>query len=167
MPQQVADTAADLYNLFFRGWGSGGTGQGSLFTHAGPIWQELHVGLCANGTVVSKQAATDPSDTPQYGLVYQSFMPNLYLYLDGKMIDQTGAASTVPVQVGDFSRFSSIPIAGSGSPSAYGVCDAATDGNAGNPWGIGLPIPGVSENANPKSGIFCDDGSAFVDTGTL
>jgi hypothetical protein len=163
LPQQVADTAGDLYSMFFRGWSAGG--QGSLFTHAAPIWQELHLEFCANGTVVSQQATVDTDDTPIYGLVYQSYMPDLYLYYDGKMINQTGAAATSPVQIGNFSDFTVLPVT-SGSGSAYGVCNIPNEGNAGNPWGVGVPVPGVSENFVPRSVTFCDDGTAYTDPGS-
>lgn len=83
----MADTAADICNVFFRGRDSGGTGEGSLFTHAGPIWQELHLEFCT-------------------------------------------------------------------------IRNIANTGNAGNPWGVGIPVPGVSENFVPKSVSYCDDGTS-------
>ena len=53
----------------------------------------------------------------------------------------------------------------SGTGTAYGLCNIPQEGNGGNPWGVGAPVPGVSENFIPKSVAFCDDGTAYYDTG--
>jgi hypothetical protein len=166
-PQPLADTAADIYNMFFRGWDSGGIGEGSLFTHAGPIWQELHMEFCTNGSIKPLQTTVDADDSPDYGLVYQSYMPDLYLYYDNQLVDNTGAATTSPAQSGNFYTFSSIPTSSGGGDSAYGLCNIANTGNAGNPWGVGIPVPGVSENFVPKSVTYCDDGTSYYDPGAL
>jgi hypothetical protein len=82
------------------------------------------------------------------------------------MINQSGEAADGPVQTGDFADFSAVPLSSS-SLSGYGDCDIADSGNSGNPWGIGIPIPGVSENVDPVSGEYCDDGTTFLDSGTI
>lgn len=162
IPQSVADTAGDIYSMFFRGWGAGGVGEGSLFTHAGPIWQELHFEFCSDGSIVTQQAVADNDDNPNHGPVFQSYMPDLYLYYDNKMVDEGGAPTTSPAQTGNFASFTTIPGTG---PSAYGTCNVSAIGNAGSPWGVPLPIPGVSENFVPPTVTFCDDRTSYSDPG--
>lgn len=134
----VAAVAGEIYNAFFK---PGITG--SLHNQAPPIWQELSFQLCTDGKI--RPYDGDP-------ILRASHMPNQYLYLDDKAIDQTGAYtnSASPLLKGDFEAFSAvIDLTGHGMP--YGECGPTT-GRSGNPWGIdvGLDGPGV----NP-SGKFC------------
>lgn len=161
MPPQMATTATDFYNMFFRGWGDT---EGSLFNGAPPIWQQVAMAFCSDGTVKSVQSVPNSDDNPQNSLVAQSYMPNLYLYLDGKLVDQNGHPTTGPVQTGDFVNFSNIPGVNSDGGNAYDNCNIAQRGNGGNPWNIGPPAPGVSQNADPRHLIYCDDLTWYDDT---
>ncbi|SEN19961.1 hypothetical protein SAMN05216267_1002256 [Actinacidiphila rubida] len=161
MPPQMATTATDFSNMFFRGWGDT---EGSLFNGAPPIWQQVTTAFCSDGTVESTQTVPNGDDSPQNSLVAQSYMPSLYLYLDGKLVDQSGHPTTGPVQTGDFVNFSNVPGANSDAGNAYDNCNIVQRGNGGNPWNIGPPAPGVSQNANPRHLIYCDDLSWYDDT---
>lgn len=161
MPPQMATTATDFYNMFFRGWGNT---EGALFNGAPPIWQQVDTAFCSDGTVRSTQTTPNSDDNPQNSLVAQSYMPDLYLYLDGRLVDQSGHPTTGPVQKGDFVDFSNIPGVNSDGGNAYDNCNIALRGNGGNPWNIGPPAPGVSQNANPRHLIYCDDLSWYDDT---
>jgi hypothetical protein len=158
VPQEVADTAGDIYSTFFRAW-NGGI-EGSLYNFAPPIWQNLSMAFCADGSVKSTQASADSDDTPQTGLVYQSYMPDLYLYLDGHMVDQAGQPTSKPVQYGNFKNFSNIPGVTATKGQAYGICSIDDRGNAGNPWDIEVP-PTTSTGWVPKTAIYCDDLTAI------
>ncbi|MGW2479579.1 golvesin C-terminal-like domain-containing protein [Streptomyces sp. NPDC001571] len=158
IPAEVADTAGDIYSLFFRkpALDSGGNPQGSLFNMAPPIWQNVSMGFCAGGTVKST-AAANIDDTPATGLVYQSYMPNLYLYLDGHMVDQNGRPANGPVQRGDFRSFSNLPL-GDDHHTGYGSCGTEVKGNGGNPWSL-KAVPSGFPGGTPSIPMFCDDGS--------
>ncbi|NUS10471.1 MAG: hypothetical protein HOY69_03515 [Streptomyces sp.] len=142
IPQQVATTAAEIYNLLFRSISSSG---GSLFNIAPPIWQNVAVTFCGDGTVLSDQAAPDTDDPgPSFGLVYQSHMPDLYLYLDNALVDEEGKPATGPVQRGDYRNF---------TRGGYGLCQSAGRGNGGNPWAVTLDS---SVGTRPDNAAFCD-----------
>ncbi|MFF8646382.1 hypothetical protein [Streptomyces sp. NPDC015345] len=134
---KVADLVGEIYNAFFK------PGKlGSLMNNAPPIWQELSFKLCADGKVRAYDG--DP-------ILRSSHMPNQYLYLDDKAIDQAGnyTSSASPLYRGDFVPFSAIfDFTGHGLP--YGSCDAGS-GHSGNPWNIGVED---STGTNP-SGHFC------------
>jgi hypothetical protein len=163
VPKEVSDFAGDIYSMFFRGQS---LTDGSLFNEAPPIWQNLAMKFCVGGTVQSIQAVPDGDDNPQYGIVYQSYMPNLYLYLDGSMVNETGSATSSPVQRGNFAEFSEIPDPEHDSDNAYGECDIGARGNGGNPWSIDIPlIPGEGgENIRPDFVRFCDDDTVYNET---
>ncbi|NUP41703.1 MAG: Tat pathway signal protein [Streptomyces sp.] len=141
IPQAVATTAAEIYNLLFHGLGSSG---GSLFNIAPPIWQNVSMAFCTDGSVHDTQNAADTDDDGGFGLVYQSHMPDLYLYLDGRMVDEGGNPATGPVQRGDFSNF---------TQGGYGLCQSAGRGNGGNPWAITLIS---SVGTRPDNAAYCD-----------
>ncbi|MGW1198851.1 golvesin C-terminal-like domain-containing protein [Streptomyces sp. NPDC002536] len=158
IPVEVADTAGDIYSLFFRkpALDGGGNPQGSLFNMAPPIWQNVSMAFCAGGTV-KPTAAANIDDTPSTGLVYQSYMPNLYLYLDGHMVDETGKPTNGPVQHGDFRSFSNMPL-GDDHHTGYGSCGTEIRGNGGNPWSL-KAVPSGFPGGTPNVPMFCDDGS--------
>ncbi|WP_405614581.1 hypothetical protein [Streptomyces sp. NBC_01508] len=134
----VAAVAGEIYNAFFK---PGLTG--SLHNQAPPIWQELSFQLCTDGKV--RPYDGDP-------ILRASHMPNQYLYLDDRAIDQTGAYtnSASPILRGDFKAFSAaLDLTGHGMP--YGACGPLT-GRSGNPWGIDVGLDGPG--ANP-GGKFC------------
>ncbi|MFJ2774872.1 hypothetical protein [Streptomyces sp. NPDC087300] len=134
---KVADLAGEIYNAFLK------PGKlGSLMNAAPPIWQELSFQLCADGKVRAYDG--DP-------ILRSSHMPNQYLYVDDKAIDQAGnyTQSANPLYRGDFVPFSAIvDFTGHGMP--YGGCEAAS-GHSGNPWNIGVED---SAGTNP-GGHFC------------
>ncbi|WP_327287438.1 golvesin C-terminal-like domain-containing protein [Streptomyces sp. NBC_01198] len=140
VPREVADTAGDIFSTFFRS----GLTNGSLFNMAPPIWQNAAIAFCVGGTVNQIQTAPDTDDDPEYGLVYQSHMPDLYLYLDGHMVNESGAAASGPVQRGDFDNFST---------GGYGGCQSVGRGNGGNPWDISLDS---STDTRPGGSGYCD-----------
>ncbi|MFI9724358.1 hypothetical protein ACIHFE_32780 [Streptomyces sp. NPDC052396] len=158
IPAEVADTAGDIYSLFFRKPAIDGdtNPQGSLFNMAPPIWQEVSMAFCAGGSVKST-AAANIDDNPTTGIVYQSYMPNLYLYLDGHMVDETGQPISGPVQRGDFRSFSNVPL-GDDHHTGYGSCGTEIRGNGGNPWGL-RAVPSGFPGGTPTVPMFCDDGS--------
>ncbi|MFG2142608.1 hypothetical protein ACGFRG_00155 [Streptomyces sp. NPDC048696] len=156
-PQEVADTAGDFYNMFFRKFDTT-SASGSLLYAAPPIWQNASVAFCADGSVKSTQAVPNGDNTPSYGLVYQGYMPDLYLYHNETMIDQTGQ-----VQRGSFSNFTNIPGVTSDAGNPYGKCDIAVRGNGGNPWNISVP-PLSSTNETPTRVIYCDDKTTHMTT---
>ncbi|MBO0511084.1 golvesin C-terminal-like domain-containing protein [Streptomyces beijiangensis] len=162
-PQEVADTAGDFYNMFFREFDVN-SASGSLLYAAPPIWQNVSVAFCADGSVKSTQAVPDADNSPAYGLVYQGYMPDLYLYHNGAMIDQTGKSTSGPVQRGSFSNFTNIPGITSDAGNPYGKCDIAVRGNGGNPWNISVP-PLSSTNETPTRVIYCDDKTTHMTTG--
>ncbi|WP_181787108.1 golvesin C-terminal-like domain-containing protein [Streptomyces phytophilus] len=147
-PASVKKLAGEIYNAFFK---PGLTG--SLFNSAGPIWQELNFSVCTDGTVISN------SGRP---LLRSSYMPNQYLYRNGKAVGLDGKPATgpAPVITGDYEHFTNaIDLTGVDvSKMAYGDCGATT-GRGGNPWGID---PLDSAGANP-SGHFCVDASLQPD----
>jgi len=80
-------------------------------------------------------------------------MPDLWIYLDGQAVTQTGAAATGPVQTGDFRSFSNVPWINSVTGNAYDYCDLNARGSGGNPWGIGFF---VDPDIRPETTGYCD-----------
>lgn len=145
LPEEVAGTAGDFYSLFFRHGGiNNGNPEGSLFNFAPPIWQNASIAFCSDGTIHDTQNAINTDDGKGTGLVYQSYMPDLYLYYDGKMVDEYGKPASGPVQRGDFYDF---------TLHGYGGCQSAGRGNGGNPWDIALD---TGDDARPSGAGFCD-----------
>ncbi|MFH8628577.1 hypothetical protein ACH4CC_01660 [Streptomyces lydicus] len=89
--------ADEIRNMFFK---SGLTG--SIFGSAPPIWQELDFKSCADGSI--RKVSASP-------VLRSSYMPNQYLYRNGKAInlDGTYTQSSNPVTTGDFYHFSVPP----------------------------------------------------------
>ncbi|WP_204343307.1 hypothetical protein [Micromonospora terminaliae] len=149
VPDKVRDLAEEIRELFFDN-GLPGI-DGSAFTQAAPIWQELNFKACSDGTV--KQ-----NNRP---ILRGSWMPDQYLYHNGIAMTQTGASTTSkgPLWTGNFKNFSQTPDPNQTYPlwpNAYGVCDAATD-RSGNPWDMSpLPTP-EDPGINPATAHFCVD----------
>lgn len=116
----VTQLAAEIRNMFFK---PGKTG--SIFGTAPPIWQELDFKSCADGSI--RKVSGSP-------VLRSSYMPNQYLYRDGKAIDLDGkpTGSDKPVTNGDFYHFSGV---GAVAGDPYTGC-ARDSGHAGNPWSI-------------------------------
>ncbi|WBB59048.1 transglycosylase SLT domain-containing protein [Streptomyces sp. WMMC500] len=131
--------ASDITNYFFKDT------IGALFSHAPPIWQELHFWSCADGSV------RKPGD---HELLRSSYMPNQYLYVNDRAAGTDGrpSNSAAPVRRGDYYAFTN-PL---GGDSPYGRC-TNTSGHASNPWDIDLlDSPGI----NPEGG-HCTTASYF------
>ncbi|MBY8884678.1 Tat pathway signal protein [Streptomyces sp. PTM05] len=141
IPQAVATAAGDIYSMFFR---AVGIDNGSLFNIAPPIWQNVSMAFCGDGSVHNTQSAPDTDDNPEYGIVYASHMPDEYLYLDNRLVDENGKATDGPVQKGDYANF---------TEGGYGLCQSAGRGNGGNPWAITMDS---SAGVNPDNAAFCD-----------
>jgi hypothetical protein len=158
VPKEVADAGGDIYALFFEKGHLTDPSDltGSFFNLAPPIWQDVSMAFCGDGTVKPTHATDDIDDTPTMGMVYQSYMPNLYLYLDGHEVNETGQPATGPVQKGNFDEFSNIPGATGGEgQNAYELCAVDLRGNGGNPW----EIEATPENfpvGRPVEAEFCD-----------
>ena len=78
LPAAVADAAGTIHSNFFDNHPA--DSNASLFGEAPPIWQNVSIQMCANGTVTSTALAPDSGQGNRLSLVTQSHMPNLYLY---------------------------------------------------------------------------------------
>jgi hypothetical protein len=148
----VIAMATQINQFFFSTADLGGT----PFAEAPPIWQNVHIQVCTNGKVSSAEDQIDIDDNPEVTLVDQSYMPDLYLYFNDKLVNQSGASTTTRVQTGNFANFSNIPLVDTG-PNAYGLCDSGNAGNAGNPWNIGTVDSLLNAGEEPATGDMCDD----------
>ncbi|WP_052229868.1 hypothetical protein [Streptomyces sp. CT34] len=158
VPAEVSRMAGDIYSMFFRYRGLSNVA-GSQIGNAPPIWQNISMAFCADGSVRSTQKADGVDTAPKRALVYSSFMPDLWLYLDGKVVDNEGRPAKGPVHRGDWKNFSNVPEVGPVGRNAFGVCDIATRGRGGNPWAMKPPVPGIGDppSKRPGAGIYCDN----------
>ncbi|MGW5335264.1 hypothetical protein [Streptomyces bauhiniae] len=133
--------------MFFKNDGSNNV-FGSMIGNAPPIWQDIAAQFCTDGAVKPFHAATDSDMEPANSLVYQSYMPDLYVYVDDHMTDNAGDnPGSSRVHSGDWRNFSNLP---AGSGHAYGTCDTNARGSGGNPWSIAPPIPVVGEGPGER-----------------
>jgi hypothetical protein len=157
VPQQLKSLSVDVFGDFFMVPGISiisvsppiATVVGSPMGLGLPIWQELAVKVCADGTV--HNAGTSAL------VLRASHMPNQYLYLDGESIDLQGTRNYTsrPIIDGSFPRFTNVPDPGIGGyvwPNQFGNCGVDT-GQNGNPWGI---QPTETGDLNPNSVHFCN-----------
>ncbi|MEV6024145.1 hypothetical protein [Streptomyces sp. NPDC052036] len=162
----VRHFAGDIYSMFFKNSGDWNNNMwGSMIGNAPPIWQDIAAAFCADGTVKPTHMQDDRDATPSNGIVYQSYMPDLYLYIDDKMTDNLGQSSSTKIRGGDWKDFSNTPIPGEDG-NAYGSCSASGRGSGGNPWGVQAPVPlyGDGPGNRPTSVVHCDDpGTNFTD----
>jgi hypothetical protein len=153
VPQPVADLTGEIFNAFFKGGLNG-----SVFNQAPPIWQELNMLTCVDGTI--RPAGGEP-------MFRHSYMPNQYLYRDGSAMNAGGtpSGSAAPVFFGDFHHFSTLPLDPTdptGNPfNPFQQCTPDRDPSAGNPWGIWT---GNAPGADPPRVRFCLDPDLPVDT---
>jgi hypothetical protein len=145
----VTALAVQLNQFYFSQAMSGRT----LFLKAPPIWQDVHVQICANGSISSAAETQNGDDRPMRTLADQSYMPDLYLYYDGKLVNNSGQPTTSPVQRGNFRNFTNIPGVTSEVGNPYGPCDVSQTGNGGNPWTIGVL---TAPNTVPSTGMSCN-----------
>lgn len=102
--------AGDVYSMFFKNTGSGTNNMGgSMIGNAPPIWQDISAAFCADGSVKPTHLREDKDANPSNGIVFQSYMPDLYVYVDGLMTDNLGNPSNHRVNVGDWKNFSNFP----------------------------------------------------------
>ncbi|MER5639715.1 hypothetical protein ABT095_22490 [Kitasatospora sp. NPDC002227] len=162
----VARAMNQIYDMFFKNQGPLGYNTfGNTIGNAPPIWHNMAMAFCADGSVKPTQNFPNKDSQPSYGLVYQSYMPDLYLYLDGKLVDNAGNPTTTPVHKGDWKDFSNTPLT-SDAGNAYSQCDVSTRGSGGNPWNIGFPFPviGNAPGDIPTRMKHCDDPGATFNT---
>ncbi|RJQ85842.1 hypothetical protein D5S19_13155 [Amycolatopsis panacis] len=141
VPAQIRGIAGDLKSMFFEN-GIVPTVNKSLFALAPPIWQELNFKVCADDTVHAN---------PLSPILLSSWMPDQYLYFNGKAIDSSGAYTNngKAIVAGDFNTFSKLgQLHGD---TANGDC-GVDKGRNGNPWGIG-PLSGAG--TDPDTSHLC------------
>jgi hypothetical protein len=148
VPHPFEEFARDVQSMFFNDGIIPGVTT-SVFDQAPPIWQELNFSACADGTI--RKIGGRP-------VLRASWMPDLYLYRNGKAITVDGAysGSNQPVIKGDFQKLSAAPDPNHNYPlwpNPFGPCDAAT-GRSGNPWNISIPS---DTGTRPATGHFCID----------
>lgn len=114
-PAAVGALASEIHRVFFRAPQYSQGDANSIFYSAPAIWLQQDVKACADGSVA-------PGDV---NLADSSYMPDLYLYVDGSPKSLTGAAQTGPAQTGDFRKFAHAPT---------DITPSVLYGNADNPW---------------------------------
>ncbi|MEV7420840.1 hypothetical protein [Streptomyces sp. NPDC089919] len=165
--QAIKDFAGDVYSMFFKNSGSNNV-FGSQIGSAPPIWQDISAAFCVDGSVKPMRFFDNPDSNPSKGIVIQSYMPDLYLYVDDKMTDNLGRPSSSPIRKGDWRDFSNIPGVNSINGNAFGTCDVMRRGNGGNPWGIDPPVPVIGDgpSARPGSVVHCESYNTSYDVNT-
>ncbi|MEV0190716.1 hypothetical protein AB0I39_19525 [Kitasatospora purpeofusca] len=131
---------------------------GSVIGNAPPIWQDIAAAFCADGSVKPTHFQRNGDATPSNGIVFQSYMPDLYLYIDDRLTDNLGRPSNQRINGGDWRNFSNFP-ATAPNGNAYGTCSAATRGSGGNPWSVDAPAPVIGDGPGnrPNKVVHCDD----------
>ncbi|EME99876.1 hypothetical protein J7W19_01235 [Streptomyces mobaraensis NBRC 13819 = DSM 40847] len=150
--------AGDVYSMFFKNSGSWNKNMwGSMIGNAPPIWQDVAAAFCADGSVKPTHYQKNDDANPPNGIVFQSYMPDLYLYVDDRMTDNLGRPSDRRISVGDWKNFSNLPITPNGH--AYASCGVATRGSGGNPWAVDAPVPifGDGPGNRPDKVAHCDE----------
>lgn len=150
--------AGDVYAMFFKNTGSWNNNMGgSMIGNAPPIWQDIAAAFCADGSVKPMHLQRNGDATPANGIVFQSYMPDLYLYVDDQLTDNLGRRSNQKISGGDWRNFSNFP-ATAPNGNAYGTCSAATRGSGGNPWGVDAPAPIIGDGPGnrPNKVVHCD-----------
>ncbi|MFF5481019.1 hypothetical protein ACFY5C_27355 [Streptomyces sp. NPDC012935] len=100
---------------------------------------------------------------PANDIVFQNYMPDLYLYIGDRMTDSLARPSNSRIKPGDWRNFSNLP---AGNGHAYGKCDVVERGSGGNPWGVDPPVPYIGDGPGERRGgvVHCDDPfTGFVD----
>ncbi|MFF3645398.1 hypothetical protein [Streptomyces sp. NPDC002564] len=168
MNYTVKNLAGDIYSMFFKNSGDVNT-FGSSIGNAPPIWQDIAAAFCADGSVKPTHLANNRDANPANGIVFQSYMPDLYLYVDDKMTDNLGRPSNKRIQVGDWKNFSNIPGLTAIDGHAFGKCDVMGRGSGGNPWAVDAPIPVIGDGPGkvPAGLVHCDEpGKGFIENET-
>lgn len=153
VPESLRKYALDLEHYWFHSVPPDGGGLfGSPYTQAPPIWQELQFRICTDGSVW-------PAAGGNAGILRTSWMPDSYLWMDGRAIGLDGKARTspAPVLVGNFQNFSELPGPG---PGSYGSCKKDSGSN-GNPWDLTVGTTAVG--IDPDHAHFCVDENRGAD----
>ena len=132
-------------------------GNGSIFYYAPPIWVEDHFSDCVKGSsdAITPAGNVDPT-TNRAQLIDNSYMPDLYLAIDGQYVDKYGTPTGgAPVQTGDWSDFAASPLTIYPGNTPWNACyigptQTFPDGGTiyfisrrdGNPWGLPELDPG-------------------------
>lgn len=137
LPEALAFAADRMYkSLFSNQYDWGWTGieyAGSPYRWAPPLWIEQMFRLCGDGTVRPLDAA----------IAMGSYMPDLYLYVDGRNVDIEGipqgfvlpSENAVRVLAGEFDRFSKNPAVDANGP--WSGCPVKPEWpRPGNPWNM-------------------------------
>ncbi|MEU0398313.1 hypothetical protein ABZ208_37340 [Streptomyces sp. NPDC006208] len=156
----IRNFAGDIYSMFFKNDGNNNT-FGSLMGNAPPIWHDIAAAFCADGSVIPTHKADNDDAVPANGIVHQSYMPDLYLYIDDRMTDNLGRPSNGRIKPGDWKNFSNIPGVNSIDGHAYGKCNTYERGSGGNPWAVDPPVPVIGDGPGKLPGevVHCDDPS--------
>jgi hypothetical protein len=161
----VRRVAEDVYSMFFKISGDWNNNMwGTTIGNAPPIWHDIAAAFCADGSVKPTHKEGNGDADPSNGLVWQSYMPDLYVYIDGAMTDDLGRPSSTRVHAGDWKDFSNFPVTAPNG-NAFGSCDASGRGSGGNPWGVDPPVPlfGDGPGNRPSKVLHCDDpGTEFL-----
>jgi hypothetical protein len=153
--------AGDVYSMFFKNTGSWNNNLGgSMIGNAPPIWQDVAAAFCSDGTVKPTHLLANGDANPANGIVFQSYMPDLYLYIDDQIADNLGNKNpkTAKISGGNWKNFSNFP-ATAPNGNAFGSCSVATRGSGGNPWRVDIPVPilGDGPGNRPDSVVHCDE----------
>lgn len=152
--------------MFFKNSGEWNNNMwGSMIGNAPPIWHDIAAAFCADGSVKPTHLQANNDADPSNGLVWQSYMPDLYVYIDGKMTDDLGRPAGGRVHVGDWKNFSNFPVSAPNG-NGFASCDAFHRGSGGNPWSVDAPVPvfGEGPGNRPSSAVHCDDSSVKFTT---
>ncbi|MGW6529456.1 SGNH/GDSL hydrolase family protein [Streptomyces venezuelae] len=151
--------AGDVYSMFFKNTGKWNNNMfGSMIGNAPPIWQDIAAAFCADGSVKPTHLEKNKDANPSDGIVFQSYMPDLYLYVDDRLTDNLGRKSNHRISGGDWRNFSNFP-ATAPNGNAFASCSAYHRGSGGNPWGVDAPVPflGDGPGNRPGSVVHCDE----------
>jgi hypothetical protein len=154
-PQALADLADTVIKDFFTRPLIGNVvpwpNTGSIFYYSPPIWVEDHFNDCVTGSI-APAGNVDPV-TNKAQLIDNSYMPDLYLTINGQYVDKYGKPTGgAPVQTGDWTDFSETPLTSlypssdPWNPCYIGPTQTFPDGSTiyfisrrdGNPWGLAM-----------------------------
>ncbi|MBH1935589.1 hypothetical protein I5Q34_15135 [Streptomyces sp. AV19] len=155
--EAVRRFAGDIYSMFFKNSGPKNM-MGSMIGNAPPIWQDISAAFCADGSVKPTHLQKNGDAKPSNGIVFQSYMPDLYLYIDDRMTDNLGHPSKERINIGDWRNFSNLPLTAP-KGNAFALCGVAIRNSGGNPWGVDAPVPifGDGPGNRPGKVIHCDE----------
>jgi hypothetical protein len=165
--QAIKDFAGDVYAMFFKNTGDSNM-TGSLIGNAPPIWQDIAAAFCVDGSIRPMHLLNNRDSVPADGIVFQSYMPDVYLYVDDRMTDNLGRPASGPIQKGDWKNFSNIPTINSINGHPFGSCDVEARGSGGNPWRVAPPVPLIGDGPDnrPNRVRHCDEPASVFTVNT-